>query len=166
MPVPPPPILTTPQQDREPWGPTLGEVGDAAVDLALHVGKLVLGGVLAQNPTLVLAATQLAEGEAAPGTPESDRGCIYCVGRQNTSSGRPYVGSADDLGQRAATASDGRDRTSNTEVVGDYPKGDREARRNAEQQAINDRGGVGELDNRRNEVAERHWEGRGIEPPR
>jgi RHS repeat-associated protein len=99
-----------------------------------------------------------------PGTKESDKGCIYCVKGDKTSSGKPYVGSADDLGKRAGDKSDGRDRKG-AEVIGDYPKGDKEARGNAEQKGMNDRGGVKDLDNKRNEVAPKNWPDRGIKPP-
>lgn len=78
-------------------------------------------------------------------------GTIYLVPGEGTPSGRPYVGSADDLDQRAATATDGRDR-SKAVPIGSYPIGDRDARRLAEQQAIDDYGGLANLDNRRNEI--------------
>lgn len=50
---------------------------------------------------------------------------------------------------RERDKSDGRDRTG-AQVLDTYPVGDRAARRAKEQQHINDRGGVEELDNRRN----------------
>jgi hypothetical protein len=65
---------------------------------------------------------------------------------------------------RAKTATDGRDREG-AEIVGAYPKGDRDARRNEEQKAMNERGGKSELDNKRNEVRETDWEKRSIPPP-
>lgn len=99
-----------------------------------------------------------------PGTAESDEGCIYCVDGVDTESGKPYVGSADDLGRRAATAKDGRDRT-NASKVDTYKKGDRTDRQNKEQKAINERGGKGNLDNRRNEVSPDKWKDRDIPPP-
>jgi len=103
--------------------------------------------------------------EPAPGEKGSDRGCIYCVKGDKTNSGKDYVGSADDLGKRARDKTDGRDRRG-AEVVGEYKKGDRDGRRNAEQGAINDRGGVGNTDNKRNEVAPSKWPARGIRPPK
>jgi hypothetical protein len=99
-----------------------------------------------------------------PGTQGSSQGCIYCVSGENTSSGRDYVGSTDNMGQRAKDTSDGRNRQG-AEVVGTYDKGDKQGRRNAEQQAINDRGGKDKLDNKRNEVAPKDWGDRGIKPP-
>jgi hypothetical protein len=50
-------------------------------------------------------------------------------------------------------------------VIGEYKKGDREARGNAEQTGMNDNGGKDKLDNKRNEVAEKKWPRRGIKPP-
>ena len=44
----------------------------------------------------------------------------------------------------AAEQFDGRDREG-AEIIDKYPKGDRDARRAKEQQAINDRGGVDNL---------------------
>lgn len=80
-----------------------------------------------------------------------------------TRSGNDYVGSTDNLENRQCDKSDG-DREG-AEVVGTYPKGDRVARRAREQRAINDRGGVDKLDNRRNEVAPKKWPTMGITPP-
>jgi RHS repeat-associated protein len=98
------------------------------------------------------------------GTRDSELGCIYCVSGENTESGKEYVGSTDDLGARQRDKTDGRNREG-AEVIGSYPKGDREGRQNAEQQAINDRGGRDALDNKRNEVRPSRWEERGIRPP-
>ncbi|WP_223620515.1 RHS repeat-associated core domain-containing protein [Lysobacter sp. ESA13C] len=102
-----------------------------------------------------------SETKPEPGTAESDEGCIYCVDGQKTRSGKPYVGSADDLEKRAKTAKDGRDR-SGAEKIGSYPKGDRTRRQDAEQKGMNERGGKEALDNRRDEVAAGKWDDRGI----
>jgi hypothetical protein len=110
------------------------------------------------------AATPELHGPLAPGSKDSDLGCIYCVSGDKTPSGLPYVGSADDKDKRARTATDGRDRDG-AEIRGTYPKGDRETRQNEEQKEINNQGGVNELDNKRNEVRPSAWEGRGIPPP-
>ena len=93
---------------------------------------------------------------------ESGEGIIYKVGGGNTPSGKPYVGSADDLSKRAKTAKDGRDRTSNTEVIGGYEKGNKVSRKIAEQQAIIDNGGIKNLDNKRNEIKSSDWKKYGI----
>lgn len=94
----------------------------------------------------------------------SEKGCIYCVKGDKTSSGKDYIGSTDNMGNRQRDKSDGRDRQG-ADVVDTYPKGDRDVRRAKEQQAINDRGGIGNLDNKRNEVAPRKWPNMGITEP-
>jgi len=101
---------------------------------------------------------------APPGTTGSDKGCIYCVSGDKTKSGKPYVGSADDLDRRARGARDGRDRK-NADVIGEYDKGDRKGRQDAEQKGMNDKGGKDKLDNGRNEVDPKKWKDRGIQPP-
>ncbi len=78
-------------------------------------------------------------------------GVIYRVPGVDTESGRPYIGSSDDLEVRTKTAKDGRNRK-DADRIGAYPVGDREARRWAEQQGIEDNGGISQLDNRRNEI--------------
>jgi hypothetical protein len=78
-------------------------------------------------------------------------GVVYEVPGSGTPSRKPYVGTADHLEKRAQTARDGRDR-SHAQEIGRYPRGDRDARRGAEQQGIDERGGIGNLDNRRNEI--------------
>ncbi|WP_338771176.1 Ig-like domain-containing protein [Massilia sp. METH4] len=105
-----------------------------------------------------------ASDAGTPGTQESDKGCIYCVPGEKTSSGKDYIGSTDNLDQRKRDKTDGRDREG-ARIVGEYDKGNRDERRNKEQQAINDHGGVRNLDNRRNEVRETKWGERGITPP-
>jgi RHS repeat-associated protein len=95
---------------------------------------------------------------------EAAEGVIYKVPGSKTPSGKPYVGSSDDLAKRNKTAKDGRDRT-DAEIVGTYPKGDTAARRKAEQQAINDNGGVKYLDNKRNEINQKDWGKSGVRPP-
>jgi hypothetical protein len=74
------------------------------------------------------------------------------------------MGSTDNLDERKRDKTDGRDRTG-ADIIDTYPKGDRDQRRAKEQKAINDKGGVGNLDNRRNEVAPSKWPDMGIAPP-
>lgn len=93
--------------------------------------------------------------------PKADEGAIYRDSGDKTLSGKPYIGSSDDLEKRAKTATDGRDRT-DAEVVGTYPKGDKDARRAAEQQAMNDNGGLPKLDNKRNEIRKEDWKKYGV----
>lgn len=68
------------------------------------------------------------------------------------------------MGERERDKSDGRDSEGAT-IVDTYPKGDRDARRTKEQKAMNDRGGVDKLDNRRNEIARKNWSKFGVLPP-
>ncbi|MEO7251283.1 MAG: Ig-like domain-containing protein [Arenimonas sp.] len=105
-----------------------------------------------------------AKSAPEPGTAESDEGCVYCVPGINTKSGLDYIGTADDKSKREKDKSDGRDR-SGAPTVGKYPKGDRGARQEAEQKAMNERGGKAKLDNKRNEIAPKKWNDRGIDPP-
>ena len=117
-----------------------------------------------RNESSEVESSEPGEVAPEPGTAESDEGCIYCVSGENTSSGKDYIGSTDDLDNRSRDSSDGRDRRG-AEKVDSYKKGDRADRQNKEQKAMNERGGKDNLDNKRNEVAPRKWEGRGIEPP-
>ena len=57
---------------------------------------------------------------------------------------------------------DGRDRTE-ARIVDTYPKGDVNAGKAAEQRAINARGSVQNLDNKRNEIAPKRWPQYGID---
>jgi len=96
---------------------------------------------------------------------EVAEGVVYKVKGDKTPSGKPYIGSADDLKKRAKTAKDGRDRT-DAEVVGTYPKGNKAARKKAEQTAmdkeVKEQGGkpgqkINEvLDNKRKEIADKN----------
>jgi len=94
-------------------------------------------------------------------------GVIYKVAGDNTSTGKPYIGSSDDFNTRQNFAGDGRNRQG-AEIVDTYPLGDRDARRVAEQNAINrevkNQGGVDidVLDNKRNEIAETKWKQKGV----
>ncbi len=97
-------------------------------------------------------------------SPAVGQGCIYCVPGDKTSSGKDYIGSTDDLDRRSKDSSDGRDRRG-ADVIDTYPIGDREERRRKEQQAINDKGGLSETDNRRNEIRETKWGNKGVKPP-
>lgn len=140
----------------------------AVVAIATRLGAASLGGAIGRGLFDLLhqeaADHQNASGEAQPGTKESDQGCIYCVKGDKTKSGKDYVGSTDNLDQRQRDKSDGRDREG-AQVVDNYPKGDRDSRRAKEQQAINDRGGVEKLDNRRNEIAPNKWPSFGVTSP-
>lgn len=115
------------------------------------------------SPTVYETPAIVSEkGDSIQNRSSSGEGVIYWVPGEATESGLPYIGSANDLDVRNKTARDGRDR-SNAQVIGTYPIGDRRARRAAEQKAINEHGGVSELDNRRNEIAPQKWDDYGVE---
>jgi RHS repeat-associated protein len=138
-----------------------------AVDY-LYVGT-VYGGRLLRNAIESIQRSEKAppeqgiESQPQPGDAESDEGCIYCVDGAKTGSGKDYIGSSDDMGRRERDSSDGRDRRG-AERVDSYKKGDRADRQNKEQQAMNDRGGKDNLDNKRNEVSPSKWEDRTLGP--
>ena len=98
------------------------------------------------------------------GIVDSDEGCIYCVSGEKTKSGKDYIGSTDNVDQRERDKSDGRDRKG-AQVVDSYPKGDMDARRTKEQQAINDRGGVDKLDSKINVIRPSNWPKLNVTPP-
>ena len=147
----------------------LEALGDAAVATGGFLGGLAIWDkYLNDSNDDVGDSKDWKNSVPEPGTAESDYGCVYeCDGvseGQETESGLPYIGTADDKGKRAKTARDGRNRE-NSSNVGKYRKGDRTGRQNAEQNGMNSRGGKDKLDNKRNEVAAHKWSGRGIKPP-
>ena len=85
---------------------------------------------------------------------------IYVVPGSATPSGQDYVGRTGDPG-RMKYKGDGRDRTQ-AKVVNTVPSAQTPA---AEQQEMNNRGGVDKLDNKRNEVDPCRWPQCGIKPP-
>ncbi|MBK9266189.1 MAG: hypothetical protein IPM54_41175 [Polyangiaceae bacterium] len=97
-----------------------------------------------------------------PGT--AAEGKVYRVDGSKTASGKPYIGRTRQSSPEARGGRDGRDR-SGAQVVDKYDASDSVAGRRAEQRAINREGGVGELDNRRNEIRPGKWEVHGIDPP-
>lgn len=134
--------------------------GRGAISDALSGAANALGNLLKSDDNKEPVATP-----ATPGSPGSDKGCVYCVPGDKTSSGKDYIGRSDNFDQRKGDKSDGRDRN-DADIVGSYPKGDKRAGAEAEQQEINNRGGVGNLDNKRNEIAEKKWGDRGVKPPK
>lgn len=135
--------------------PGAGQAIKAArgIDKAVDVSKAADNAADVAKTTI---ETERAVKATAAVEKKADEGVIYRVDGSKTPSGKPYIGSADDLEKRAKTATDGRDRKG-AEVIATYPKGDRTARRVAEQKAINENGGVKELDNKRNEIAPSKW---------
>jgi RHS repeat-associated protein len=145
-------------------GATIGLI--AVVGCAIWCDDAIDAAVSSVTPTITVSDPWVVNNEAETSENEENQeeGCIYCVPGSATQTGEDYIGSTDNEDDRFRDSRDGRDR-SQAVVIDRYPRGDRDRRRNAEQQAINDRGGVGNLDNKRNEVRERDWQNRGIRPP-
>jgi RHS repeat-associated protein len=134
-------------------------------------GSILLIGAwkYATDPAARAAIDRIFAANASSGgdnkaSPAVGQGCIYYVPGDKTSSGKDYIGSTDDLDKRSKDSSDGRDRKG-ADVIDTYSVGDRDERRRKEQQAINDKGGVSETDNRRNEIREKKWGAKGVKPP-
>ncbi len=137
----------------------LRAVYGASFAIATRFGAARLGGVIA------IVVWNAVHGSDKPSpVVGAGMGCIYCVKGDKTSSGLDYIGSTDNKDQREKDSSDGRDRKG-AEVIDTYTIGDLDERRRKEQQAINDKGGLAELDNLRNEIAEKKWDKKGVKPP-
>lgn len=78
-------------------------------------------------------------------------GSFYLVPGCRTPSGKPYVGRTKNEKVSKRGKRDGRDRR-DEDRVGGYPDGDTEAARKGEQELIDQHGGPGTLDNKRNEI--------------
>lgn len=81
IPLPPPPILTTPQQDQEPWGPTLGEIAEGAKNFAEALGTVATNIVPLTEAAITVLTSDNANGQADPSS-----------GGENTN---PYGGPVD-----------------------------------------------------------------------
>ncbi len=141
--------------DPDGRNPLLRVVYAVSYGAATRLGAARLGVAIS---SAIFAATH------KPPMASGGQGCIYCVPGTHTSTGEKYVGSTDNLHQRKTDKSDGRDRNA-AEVIDTYNKADKDERRRKEQQAINDLGGVENLDNRRNEISETKWDEKGVKPP-
>jgi RHS repeat-associated protein len=105
-------------------------------------------GVNTENPPTASNAGSVSTSSAAKNT-----GTIYVVPGRATPSGKPYVGRHNKPNPaKTRRSNDGRDRTQ-AKVVDEYPANDTQAGRTAEQQEIERRGVVDNLDNKRNEIA-------------
>lgn len=71
-------------------------------------------------------------------------------------SGKPYIGRSKDFKRRMKENTDGRDRTK-AKIVGHYNPKKPKTGPIAEQNAMNKRGGVQLLDNKRNEIRPSDW---------
>ena len=139
--------------------------GATALKLAKNAKRLADG--LDALHDLDKAAEAAADAKKADklieGAGDASRGTIYKVPGDATPSGKPYIGRHNQPNPaKTRRSTDGRDRTK-AEVVGEYDAADVAAGRKAEQGAMNAEGGVGNLDNRRNEIAPEKWEANGIE---
>jgi RHS repeat-associated protein len=151
----------TPTLELDSWG-NLGGVDDVVEDASLAVGLALLTGwafieAYSHNPYNNHGLTALYPcrgGDNAIPTSvsmdKSEAGVIYVVPGKDTPSGKDYVGrTSNPKGPPGRGKSDGRDRT-DAKAVDKYKT--REEAREKEQQAIDDRGGVKDLDNKRNEI--------------
>jgi RHS repeat-associated protein len=134
-------------------------------DIVENAAELLDGDFTSDD---VFAAVDLLTGfgkELKGAVDKVDVGVIYRVAGKDTRTGKPYVGSANDLDIRAK-AKDGRDRT-DAEIIGLYPVGDKRARKKAEQIGIDKTGIPGKrsdatLDNKRNEIAKNKYSKYGL----
>ncbi|HRI69809.1 MAG TPA: RHS repeat-associated core domain-containing protein, partial [Polyangium sp.] len=125
------------------------------------VGKATVGVTV----TVVMTIITLKGAKTTRGPPGAGgTGKVYRVDGSKTASGKPYIGRTKQSSPQARGCQDGRIR-SGAQIVDTYDALDSAAARRAEQQAINREGGVGKLDNRRNEVRPEKWEAHGIDPP-
>ncbi|PRY48075.1 RHS repeat-associated protein [Arcticibacter pallidicorallinus] len=86
---------------------------------------------------------------------QKQEGSIYKVPGSATKSGKPYVGRHNKLTpQETRKSDDGRDRTQ-AEVIDTYDPSNREEGQYKEQKAMDNNGGVENLDNKRREVSEK-----------
>jgi RHS repeat-associated protein len=92
------------------------------------------------------------------------KGVIYEVSGKFTKSGKPYIGRSNKWSVRKKFSADGRDR-SQAKIIGRYDTKKPKAGAVAEQKAMNKKGGVSKLDNKRNEIKEKDWEQFKIKSP-
>ena len=144
-----------------PSGMTTGQY-QGALNAGTGAGMAVAATLAIPGPEDVVIGVTVAKAASTLLKGQKAQGVIYKVDGSKTESGKPYVGRSDNLSERAKNANDGRDRT-DAEIVDTYDKGDVDTARVKEQQAINDNGGVANLDNKRNEIAPSKWEEKGVQ---
>ena len=88
---------------------------------------------------------------------------IYEVPGSATKSGKPYIGRSNNFKRRMNENTDGRDRTK-AKIIGHYDSKKPKAGPIAEQNAMNQRGGVQHLDNKRNEIRPSDWSKYKVKP--
>jgi hypothetical protein len=89
------------------------------------------------------------------GAAPNEEGAIYRLPPQSES-GKPYIGSADDLPNRMATRRDGR--SGPATKIDTFKKGNLDHRHYKEQNQINKHGGKAALDNARNAASPKRME--------
>ena len=108
-----------------------------------------------KHVTPVVPAIHVASTHATTTTPaktEKQTGTIYKVPGSATQSGKPYIGRHNKSNPaKTRSSKDGRDRKE-AKVIDRYDPKDTPAGRQKEQKAIDDNGGVDNLDNKRNEI--------------
>lgn len=143
----------------QPWG-------DGA-EAALGGGRRVTVKSPKRNPTHTQTPGKTKN--KTPGRTDSEtvnvNGKIYVTPGERTKSGKEYVGrtTKDKVSQRGNDG--GRTRKDEDATGTTYSKDDVLDGKIKEQKEINARGGKVNLDNKRNEIAERYWEQLGIPPP-
>ena len=88
---------------------------------------------------------------------------VYEVPGSATKSGKPYIGRSNNFKRRMNENTDGRDRTK-AKIIGHYDSKKPKAGPIAEQNAMNQRGGVQHLDNKRNEIRPSDWSKYKVKP--
>jgi RHS repeat-associated protein len=140
--------------------PIADYVGEAAADSYNEALNEAYKAGIAQQQA------QQVEGDATGGKDEeAETGTIYEVPGTSTDSGKPYIGRHNKPDpDKTRRSNDGRDRKE-ANVIEKYDAKDVAEGRLKEQNAINDRGGVQNLDNKRNEISPKNWEAKGVKPP-
>jgi hypothetical protein len=116
-----------------------------------------VGSVPGKVPTNVQTGTPASTSQQgvvnnSAASSNTNQGTIYVVPGKATPSGKDYVGRHNKPNPaKTRRSKDGRDRTQ-AQVVNTYDSGNTQEGREKEQAEINARGGVQNLDNRRNEI--------------
>jgi len=136
--------------------PTAAVEVTGAVVIAGVVG---LYGIITNHNNSSAPSSTVQSSQSLQNTPNTvqnthteNNGAIYKVPGDATKSGKPYIGRHNKPNpQQTRKSNDGRDRTK-AEVIDTYDPNKPAEGRNKEQKAIDDNGGVENLDNKRNEI--------------
>lgn len=130
-------------------------LGTDVANLSDHLAQhqyLAAANDVAQDGARIAGVAGIVVGAADAATP---KGTIYRLPEQ-PKSGKPYIGSAEDLQARMATRKDGR--TGPAAKIDTFRKGDLDHRHYKEQKQIIKHGGKQNLDNKRNAASPRRME--------